>query len=111
MGVGYARVLGLAMIGYKLQLVTIEPVEFENQPFEVQDCRLITDHVTARKCKHCDLYMSCPKIFVNTDTDSSESIQPIVAYIVQIMLHTQSRISASDSRHSNKIIRADEKNA
>ena len=32
------------MIGENRQLVTYEPVEFEGQPVEVQDCRKITDH-------------------------------------------------------------------
>ena len=32
------------MIGEHRQLVTDEPVEFEKQPVEVQDCRNITDH-------------------------------------------------------------------
>ena len=30
-----------AMIGEIRQLITIEPVEFEKQPIEVQDCRKI----------------------------------------------------------------------
>ena len=33
-----------AIIGENWQLVTNEPVEFEKQPVEVQDCRKITDH-------------------------------------------------------------------
>jgi hypothetical protein len=33
-----------AMIGENRQLVTHEPVEFEKQPVEIQDCRKITDH-------------------------------------------------------------------
>ena len=32
------------MIGKNRQLVTDEPVEFEKQPVEVQDCRKITDY-------------------------------------------------------------------
>jgi hypothetical protein len=32
------------MIGESRQFVTDEPVEFENQPDEVQDFRRITDH-------------------------------------------------------------------
>ena len=32
------------MIRENRQLVTDEPVEFEEKPFEVQDCRTITDH-------------------------------------------------------------------
>ena len=32
------------MIGENRQLVTDEPVEFEKEPVEVQDCRRITDH-------------------------------------------------------------------
>ena len=32
------------MIGENQQLVTNEPVEFEKEPVEVQDCRKITDH-------------------------------------------------------------------
>ena len=32
------------MIGENRQLVTDEPVEFEKQPVEVQDCRKLTDH-------------------------------------------------------------------
>ena len=32
------------MIGENRQLVTDEPVKFEKQPVEVQDCRKITDH-------------------------------------------------------------------
>ena len=32
------------MIGENRQLVTSEPVEFEKEPGEVQDCRKITDH-------------------------------------------------------------------
>ena len=31
------------MIGENRQLVTNEPIEFEKQPIEVQDCRKITD--------------------------------------------------------------------
>ena len=33
----------LSMIGENRQLVTDEPVEFEKQPVEVQDCSKITD--------------------------------------------------------------------
>ena len=33
-----------AMIGENRQLITDEPVEFEKQPVEVQDCMNITDH-------------------------------------------------------------------
>ena len=33
-----------AMIAENWQLVTDEPVEFEKEPVEVQDCRKITDH-------------------------------------------------------------------
>ena len=33
-----------AMIGKKRQLATIDPVEFEKQPVEVQDCRKFIDH-------------------------------------------------------------------
>ena len=33
-----------SMIGENRQLVTDEPVEFEEKPVEVQDCRKITDH-------------------------------------------------------------------
>ena len=32
------------MIGENRHLVTNEPVEFEKEPVEVQDCRKITDH-------------------------------------------------------------------
>ena len=32
------------MIRENRQLVTVEPVEFEEYPIEVQDCRKITDH-------------------------------------------------------------------
>ena len=32
------------MIGEIWQLVTDEPVEFEKEPVEVQDCRKITHH-------------------------------------------------------------------
>ena len=32
------------MIGENRQLVTNEPIEFEEKPLEVQDCRKITDH-------------------------------------------------------------------
>ena len=32
------------MIGENQQLVTDEPVEFEEYPVEVQDCKKITDH-------------------------------------------------------------------
>ena len=34
----------IALIGENRQLVTNEPVEFEKEPVEVQDCRIITDH-------------------------------------------------------------------
>ena len=34
------------MIGKDRQLVTDEPVEFEEQPVEVEDCRKITDQFT-----------------------------------------------------------------
>ena len=32
------------MVGENRQLVTNEPVEFEKEPVEVQDCRKTTDH-------------------------------------------------------------------
>ena len=32
------------MMGENPQLVANEPVEFEKQPVEVEDCRIITDH-------------------------------------------------------------------
>ena len=35
----------MLIIGENRQLVTGEPVEFEKQPVEVQDCRRITDHL------------------------------------------------------------------
>ena len=32
------------MVGENWQLITIEPVEFEEKPVEVQDCRKMTHH-------------------------------------------------------------------
>ena len=34
----------LPMIGENRQIITDEPVEFEKQPIEVQDCRKIANH-------------------------------------------------------------------
>ena len=34
-----------SMIGENRQLVTDEPVEFEKQPLEVDDCKKITGHL------------------------------------------------------------------
>ena len=43
------------MIGENRQLVTDEPVEFEKQPVEVQDCRKFTDHFRG-------IYRICPNL-------------------------------------------------
>ena len=41
---GSQPVMPKTMIGENRQLVTSEPVEFEKQPVEDQDCRNMTDH-------------------------------------------------------------------
>ena len=43
------------MFGENRQLVTNEPVEFEKQPVEVQDCKEITDHFRGICRKHPNL--------------------------------------------------------
>ena len=40
----YLLIMSSAMIRENRQLVTNEPVEFEKEPVEVQDCGKITDH-------------------------------------------------------------------
>ena len=80
------------MIGENQQLVTNEPIEFEKEPVEVQDCRKITDHfggiyriypnlvtggcehVTGWTCKHKDLNHWCPKISPITGLTENESM-------------------------------------
>ena len=49
------------MTGEKQQLGTDEPVEFEEKPVEIQDCRKITDHIRGIYRKYPNLVKEKPE--------------------------------------------------
>ena len=52
----------LPMIGKNQQLVTDEPIEFEKQPVEVQDCRKNSEHFR-------EIYSICPNLIKKKPKD------------------------------------------